>query len=343
MKKKIILLWVIMSLCVCILGDGASAKEKQFQRQDTNYKYNEDRDFDKTAMYLANDGKVHYVWLDIDYDKKNDEYHTVFHRNAIDGKKIKKMCTFKDKPFDLYRDIRVQDNKTLTIRQNDKDRLIIKEFDKNGKNIFTYKEKKNIQFDKIYGWDDGKNIYYTTKIDGNPYVINTRCINKKSKKAKNIGSFKLLGMTSEVPLRRMQYSIKVENGQIYVLSDKEINVYSFKGKLLNTCNLPDGEKLIRISDDPIDDPELVNYLSIDKFTVFGKFVYYCNRNGIYRWNMKGKDGFKLYYNAEGDEYFNTEYGLSDICVKDENTIYMMFHSMINYELGISKIVRYRRK
>lgn len=59
--------------------------------------------------------------------------------------------------------------------------------------------------------------------------------------------------------------------------------------------------------------------------------------------MKGRDGFKLYYNAEGDEYFKTEYGLSDICVKDENTIYIMFYSMINFELGISKIVRYRWK
>ena len=207
--------------------------------------------------------------------------------------------------------------------------------------IDTVRGKKVKNINSFKYRDDDKSIYYThikLSDDENSYVFNTRCINKKSKKVKDMRSFKLDAAKSV--LSRENY-LKIEKGKIYVLCEKKINVYSLNGNLLYTCKLPDGERTIRIDYDY--SPEIVNYLTFNDFSVCGDYVYYCNRNGIYRWNMKGRGGFTLYYNAEGDEYFGSEYGAADICVKDENTIYLMLENIDDDDIAVpTKIVKYSR-
>ncbi len=337
MLKKIISFFILIFVCVCIFGNGASAKERKFKKQDTKYIYNENKVQCVYKMYVSNTGKVQYIWAERPTMK---HWYTKFHRESIEGKKIKAIGSFKDNSIWHFDDVKVSGDKSLTIRvKGKKERAVIREYDKKGKKIFTYiddNEKRSIG-PFLKGWDDGKSIYYThikLRYDENLYVFNTRCINKKSKKAKDMNSFKVdMQDIDEVVLR----NFKIEKKKIFVLCNEKINVYSLNGKLLNTFKLPEGERTIRVYIDP---PDVGDYLTFNHFSVYGDYIYYCNRNGIYRLNMKEKGGFKLYYNAEGDEYFGSEYGAEDICVKDENTIYMMIRDVTAYDP--TKIVRYSR-
>lgn len=346
MKKIIISLLLIISLCVSIFGGSASAKERKFKRQDTKFTYVGEFMADVFPMYCAKNGKVKYMRYDIKYKA---ETYADFNIDAIEGKKIKKISSFKERNIengDIFYDARaLDDNVNLTIRMGrfgKKEKAVIKEYDKKGKNIFTYKDDKNlINAFRLRGWDDGRNIYYTymeMSRNESSCVFHTRCINKKSKKVKDMRSFKLNAMEVE---RTNSNNLKIEKGKLYVLCKEKINVYSLNGKLLKTCRLPEGERTIHIQEDY--DPEIGTYLTFNYFSVCGDYLYYCNRNGIYRWNMKGKDGFKLYYNAEGDEYFGPGYGAEDICVKDENTIYIMISKLVEgHHDELQKIVKYSR-
>lgn len=342
MLKKIISFFILISVCVCIFGNGASAKERKFKKQDTKYTYN-NKMFYVSPMYVINNGKIRYIR----YDYKTDKECSIFYIDAVRGKKVKNINSFKyrDDEYntDIFNDVKVLDNDiNLTIMERSygrKQNVVIRKYDKKGKKIFTYiddNEKRSIG-PFLKGWDDGKSIYYThikLRYDENLYVFNTRCINKKSKKAKDMNSFKVdMQDIDEVVLR----NFKIEKKKIFVLCNEKINVYSLNGKLLNTFKLPEGERTIRVYIDP---PDVGDYLTFNHFSVYGDYIYYCNRNGIYRLNMKEKGGFKLYYNAEGDEYFGSEYGAEDICVKDENTIYMMIRDVTAYDP--TKIVRYSR-
>ncbi|GEM_PF-4961650 len=344
MTKKVISLLLMISVCICVFGgSGANAKEKQFKNQEVQYKYNEDSIFGMPPMYLTNNGKVQYIWYEYKKDKKNDITYAEGHTNTIDGKRVISKASFKDRDieyYDRFARVRALDDKTLTIdTMNIQGKPIVKEYDTKGKKIFAYKDKNST--DRLYdSWDDGRNIYYVYEKqdhDDASYVFCIRCINKKSKKAKDMKSITLDANEFNPFSAAGSNLVKIEKGKIYVLCSDKINVYSLKGKLLNTCRLPDGNRTIRIGDDSED----VMYLTFNNFCVCGKYIYYCNRNGIYRWNMKGRDGFKLYYNAEGDEYFGAEYGAEDICVKDKNTIYIMLRDKKETDMP-TKLVRYFR-
>ncbi|MCI8307333.1 MAG: hypothetical protein HFH14_04715 [Lachnospiraceae bacterium] len=345
MKKKMILVLFMIFLCVCTCGDISDAKEKKFKRQDTKFTYAGKQMYETSQMYCTDNRKVQYMRYGYNYNKKCTE----FQRDYINGKKINRISLFKDRSFDTDENFfavrPLDDNDNLIIMTNiyeKKNKVYIKEYDKKGNIIFKYTDDKNLNNAfSLHGWDDGDNIYYTYVImsrDENSYVVHTRSINKKNKKVKDMRSFKL--NVKDIDFHT-DARIRIEKGKIYVLCKEKINVYSLNGKLLKTCGLPGGEREIRID---IVDGEEVIYLKFNHFSVCGNYVYYCNRNGIYRWNVKGSGGFKLYYNAEGDEYFGTEYGAVDICVKDKNTIYIMFEDIKDYNEfdGPSKIVRYSR-
>lgn len=336
MKKKILLV-IVLFVCTCLFVNNSEAKEKKFKRQDMGYTYSEKR-FDVSPMYVTGDGRIQYIWYRYKTDK-NDNSFAEINRDLIEGKGIKTISSIKDpnaRYYGIFSEVRMLNDKILTSEKKNS-KVVIKEYNENGKKIFTFKDKN--EYSWLRGWDNGRNIYYTYgSIDHEEdYVYNIRCIKKKNKKAGDVGSFKLTVQDLKRQLGRDE--IKIEKEKIYVLCNEKINIYSLKGKMLNTCKLPGGDRDIIMNEGT----EEQYSLTFNHFSVYGDYVYYCNRTGIYRWKTTGKRGFKLYYDANGDEYFGSGYGAADICVSDKDTIYIMLTCSVGGNIGeLSKIVRYTR-
>ena len=85
-------------------------------------------------------------------------------------------------------------------------------------------------------------------------------------------------------------------------------------------------------------------MTIDNFCLYKNNVFYCNVNGIYKLTKNKKP--KLIYNAKNDNFFAGEYGVKDICAGDNNTFYLMFDNIRNYEVCVYdwayKLAKYSR-
>lgn len=169
-----------------------------------------------------------------------------------------------------------------------------------------------------------------------------RCIEKnikKNEKAKKVCS---------IANKKRAGRARLENDNIYVMKSDKIVKCSLNGKKTDIYKLPEGDKkiLTEVPDydsmDPNDTMQAV--MTINNFCVNKNNVFYCNVNGIYMLAKNKKP--KLIYNAKNDILFAGEYGVVDICAGDNNTFYLMFDSIRNYEVCVYdwayKLVKYSR-
>lgn len=121
-----------------------------------------------------------------------------------------------------------------------------------------------------------------------------------------------------------------ENNRLLGYSDNKINVYTLIGKKLSSKKLPKGETVV------IGHLTHLNNVAYE-YTFKGVdvnngYIYYCNRNGIYRCNVNGNQEFSLIYSGANDSLFNPEYGeermLEHFKVLDNGDFYMIVD---NYE------------
>lgn len=365
MNKKIISFLVLFFMCVCVIQCSASAKVKQYNKYNISYHTTDNY---ASKLHLTLDGKVQYIR----YNYESNKYKTKkLYLSELMGKSVEEIKTIRT-DVDVFKEyvyVKVLDDKIITVREikqkssnkrSNIKNLIIEEYDKKGKKVFSYKDKgfteKNCYYDFGDIYDDGKNIYYIywkeyflpdeNNTDGNlssnlnkesgPVL---QIINKQNKTAKSITSLKVTAGSLG-----MKKNIRYEQGKMYELLDKVINVYSLKGKKLGSYDLPEGEHTLY--NEGVDSDEF-KYLINHSFNVCGDCIYYVNKRGVYKCNTKKKKSFNMIYDGAKDEYFGHDYGVEELCVKDNNTFYIRFADSGVYvpcgDYDRIKLVKYKSK
>lgn len=341
MKKRALLLVMLMLICVSFVSvNNADAKTYKFKKNEINSHI---RLSEFSELYVNEKGRIQYI--DYTTHKKNtldDCWYTKMNCYMLNGKSEKRINSFKvpmNSATEIYNCVRIVDEKVITLMEKD-GTIYVDEYDDKGKKVFSFKTKeftkKNYSYElKNIIWDDGNNIYYIYEYEvNNDYKYKLCKVNKKTKKVERRN------------LNANSYDIRFENGYIYELCEKEINIFSLKGKKLSTIMLPEGETYYEIN---VGTDDYVK-LSVHEIGVYGDYLFYCNKNGVYRCNinnLKKNSKFKLYYDAKGDEYFEQDYEIDELCIKDKDTFCIKVAHSSDFEPcadqdGV-KLVKYSRK
>lgn len=344
MKKQIISVLILGLAFTCAGQCNVNAKGKEFAKQEINYNIGDD---ETSFMNVNAKGKVQFTQYNTDPEKdKNDSFYLKLTKKQVKGKSIE---TIKNKKIesdimDSFTYVKTLDKCTITV-YNDGKYACISEYDNGGKKTFSFKDKvyttKRCYYFMCDIWDDNDNIYYVYWSEyfdsGKRSGATLRCINKKTKKVKTINSF------ASKNKYYLDSKVYINDGYVYELTEKKLYAYSIKDRKTKTYTLPEGKK--SLYEEGVDSEEY-KYLKHHNFTVCGSYIYYCNKNGIYRCNTKKEKVFHKYYDGTKDEYFGHEYGAAEICVKDNNTFYVKFEDSNVYKTcgdkeGI-KLVKYSR-
>ena len=294
-----------------------------------------------STLAVNKNGEVQYI----DYSSVKKNYNRMIFY-TINKNLAKKTGSFKVK-IKNYRFVnytRIIDGKTLTFDEVDSGVIYIREYDVKGKCVNEFKTQEFPKRSKYFLylteniWDDGDNIYYLYQKHKKTGIYTPRYIlcrvNKKTKK--------IYRKTIDV----IGHHCIFDNGYIYELCEKEINIYSLKGKKLSTVNLPEGETDYKVNEGTQD----YKNLSTHVLGVRGNFLYYCNKNGVYRCNIRNLDKtnkFKLIYEAGNDEFFGNDYKMEEICIKDKDTFFVKVVHTSDLDACAdpddTKFVKYTRK
>ena len=131
------------------------------------------------------------------------------------------------------------------------------------------------------------------------------------------------------------------NNKLYLYTTHgTIEQYTLRGRKVYSYAIPEGEKSIIIHYPPSGYEEEVFFCSFD---VVGRYIYYCDRNGVYRCDTEGNKTFELIYSGANDPVFNPKYG------EELGSIYFSalengnFHLFLGDTEAVYKDVIYRAK
>ena len=132
------------------------------------------------------------------------------------------------------------------------------------------------------------------------------------------------------------------NNIYYYANNSKIEQYTLNGKKICSYQLPEGETSITAHILYLNNVTLeYNFSGYD---VEGRYIYYCNRNGVYRCDTKGNKTFELIYSGADDLIFNPEYGnelhMNYFEVLENGDFYLFFES---YDGGIIKEYLYMKE
>ena len=96
------------------------------------------------------------------------------------------------------------------------------------------------------------------------------------------------------------------NNKLYLYTTHgTIEQYTLKGRKICSCEIPEGEIFITCHSLYNNFTRELGFCSLD---VVGRYIYYCNRNGVYKCDTKGTRTFELIYSGADDPVFNPKYG-----------------------------------
>ena len=325
-KRAIIAIGTLMCCLSMVFGGNESmAKQKTFEKKEIIMTPS-----DTMHCMYENEGKVQYAV---------DEYNGIVVNTIKDDSAEKEYKASRENHNIIFENVVVSDNTAISVDIKQKKYIKIEEYNKKGKKIFSFKDKpqtkKKSQWSVKEVWKQNNKIYYVVSESNTANLkketLHIRCLDKKNKKIISDNAFKV----------ERHSNIKHEDGKIYVLTDKNVDMYSNTGKKLNSYRLPEGER----NYDNVGDVQR-NYLEFHEYDVCGKYIYYCNANGIFRCDAKKSNNFELYYDAKDDEFFGKEYGVVDMCFADNNTFYIMLNHCNDFEacmyVTASKIIEYSK-
>ena len=176
----------------------------------------------------------------------------------------------------------------------------------------------------------GNKIYYLVSIlrKKDDPVVYLQSYNIKSKKT--------------TKYKRVKYGAWFfANNKLYLYTTHgTIEQYTLRGRKVYSYAIPEGEKSIIIHYPPSGYEEEVFFCSFD---VVGRYIYYCDRNGVYRCDTEGNKTFELIYSGANDPVFNPKY------VEELGSIYFSalengnFHLFLGDTEAVYKDVIYRAK
>ena len=250
--------------------------------------------------------------------------------------------TFKEDGTETYNNILQKGKRTQAINKKGsllyaykvkKGNMYIIAMNKKGKIKATYPIEH--KFNKLGRVEDiaikGNKIYYMVyviKKDPNDSTVSLQSYNIKTQKTRQYKQLKGSGWIAEDD---KWYHINYIN--------HTIEQYTLKGKKVCSYEFPEGERKITIHS-PYGGDEEVCFGGID---FVGRYIYNCNRNGVYRCDTEGNKTFELIYSGANDPVFNPKYG------EELGSIYFSalengnFHLFLGDTEAVYKDVIYRAK
>ncbi|GEM_PF-3823994 len=199
-------------------------------------------------------------------------------------------------------------------KENNK--LVIKTIDKKGRVKASYsidnKKKKYIGVCDVIK-KDGK-LYYVLDTTKNVYI---QCYDIKKKQ--------IISTINGGSRQGSYYQYNDNKLYLYIRSEGIIEERTLDGKkMLHSYKLPDGNTEITAYPSHLNNhPVHYNFVSLD---FKGRYIYYCNRNGIYRCDTKADKQFELIYDGSNDVIFNPINGeglnLDEFKVLDNGDFYI---------------------
>ncbi|MBE5928559.1 MAG: hypothetical protein E7267_04195 [Lachnospiraceae bacterium] len=285
--KRILLIMLMLS-CLFVL--------QPYEIQAAEYKSTElkVRGFEAQTVYSSKN-KLHIIELR-EEENEDDEfkYHYEFLDTIISKNKIIRQRTIKCNSL-KWKCAGFEDDRYYVVSRDDKSSnacKTVKVYNKKAKLISSYKIRisiKNLKgsnYNIIECRKIKNKLYYTVVArDGSKYYEYYQCYDLKKKKV-------LFSMEYD----RHNHYTKLIGNKLYVMLENEIIEYNLKGKIINTYELPEGNKYA------------VNADNTDEFRFFdfdvnGKYIYYCIQNGVYSCDTKGSKTFELMYDSTGDSAF----------------------------------------
>lgn len=200
--------------------------------------------------------------------------------------------------------VKLENNNVYTYVEHGNNKMVIQIRNQKGKVKESYpikiNKKDSRKINNMYIEDitiKGSKMYYvlnvTTKKDREYNYL--QCYNLKKKKV--------------ISGKKLKNNGKYEfnSNKLYFYNyGNTIEKYALNGKRTSSYKLPEGETTVM--------GHLLHLNGLEYEYSFkavdynGNYIYYCNRNGVYRCNTKGDGVFELIYNGSNDEVFNPAYG-----------------------------------
>ncbi|MBE5928560.1 MAG: hypothetical protein E7267_04200 [Lachnospiraceae bacterium] len=331
--KKIILFMFVLS-CLFVL--------QPYEAQAAEYKSTElkIRGFDAQTMYSGKN-KLHVI-EHCEEENEDDifEYHCEIKDTIISKNKIIRQRTIKCNDMkwqcagfedDCYYVVSRDDKKSSKVCKT------VKIYNKKAKLISSYKIKIPIKILNGSNPNIGKirkiknKLYYTVSAKKrNEYYEYFQCYDLKKKK-----------ILFSVEYDRYFYTKLVKN-KLYTMLENEIVEYNSKGKIINRYELPEGNRFVEYYISQTENTD--EHLFFD-FDVNGRYIYYCNQNGVYSCDTKGSKTFELMYDSTGDKVFwpdkYKEFRLDEFKVMKNGDFYIQLSTDGSADTSIS--TRYYKK
>ena len=269
------------------------------------------------------------------------EGNKVYAISSVRGERIG-VRTFKEDGTETYNNILQKGKRTHAINKKGsllyaykvkKGNMYIIAMNKKGKIKATYPIEH--KFNKLGRVENiaikGNKIYYMVyviKKDPNDSTVSLQSYNIKTQKTRQYKQLKGSGWIAEDD---KWYHINYIN--------HTIEQYTLKGKKVCSYEFPEGERKITIHS-PYGGDEEVCFGGID---FVGRYIYNCNRNGVYRCDTEGNKTFELIYSGANDPVFNPKYG-EELGVFDMEVLKNgNFHLFLGRSYYICERIIYRAK
>ena len=294
--KKIII--SILVMCFVFAGTLNTAKAAEYETKTFSYIFSCFED------YYSEGSNIIVLQTDDDcYDFKNKKPYNKIIMDTIaeDGTKSRKEFVCKNKKTYAFK---LENGTLYTTVSRGSNKIIIQARNKKGKVKQSYtitlnkKTSRKIKYISIRDFViKGNKMYYVLNVTNKKDKTYTYLKAYSLKKKKEISSKKLKNTNGRY---------KFNDGKLYYYNfETTIEAYSLTGKKTASYKLPDGETtIIGHVIGPGNGPEYeYSFKAVD---YNGNYIYYLNRNGVYRCDTKGNGTFELIYDGSNDVVFNPE-------------------------------------
>ncbi len=330
--KKMISLFIACCMCAgCFTSASATAAEYTLNER---YIYSPDAG---AGLLQSKGNNLNVIYYDSEYDreKNKDVDYIYIDKHKENGERIYNKVLCKDSNAYV---ITKEGSLLYAYTRKGKNKCNIKVMSVKGKVKATYPVKLSKKMKKKANRKcsigdiaiKGNKIYYVltiTRKKNDVYYLQSYDIkSQKTTKCKR--------------LKGSDWNFYGKN--IYHENNSKIEQYTLNGKKICSYQLPEGETSITAHILYLNNVTLkYNFSGYD---VEGRYIYYCNRNGVYRCDTKGNKTFELIYSGDDDLIFNPEYGnelnMHYFEVLENGDFYLFLKS---YDNGITKEYLYKMK
>ncbi len=296
---------VLMASAIVFAGNCGYVKAKAFEQ----------KEIEMPGYYVSVDEKGGIYNYQVEELKGKKGYFWNIKKYAYKNNKVKMIQNIKSSDESISFVQEINKKKTLVVSDGKKKgevKFVV--YNKNGKKLseitdkFAKKETYNYNMFIFDVQIKTKEIHYTY-IKGEK--VHIRSIDRKTGELLKDIALKTKG--------EIEY-VKVNNNKIYIVTKKDVLIYSFDGRKIENCKLPTVIK---------------NNSCV--FDVVGNELFYSNgKDGIYICNLKKSNKWTLLYDANDDAYF-TERRLVGLSVVDKDTFYASYEDKY-YVLPDGKIM-----